>query len=77
MGTLYGSTESFISSYGYFTRGDDLPDKPLGNPVPHAEIQLVDKNGQVVTNGTAGEIWVRSPYCLQVCLIFKPGLLTL
>lgn len=65
LGSFYGATETLSVSLTYFKRNEQFPDKPLGMPVPHAEIKLVDPNGNIVPIGTNGEICVRSPYILK------------
>ncbi|XP_066295440.1 putative acyl-CoA synthetase YngI isoform X2 [Branchiostoma lanceolatum] len=37
----------------------------VGKPAPHVEIQLVDKDGQVVPLGQVGEVWVRGEFLFK------------
>ena len=58
---MYGITETTVHVTYRRIRGDDLarPDRsPIGVPIPDLRISVRDAEGNLVPDGTAGEIWV-------------------
>lgn len=58
---MYGITETTVHVTYRRIRGDDLsrPDRsPIGVPIPDLRVTLHDADGNLVADGTAGEIWV-------------------
>jgi long-chain acyl-CoA synthetase len=41
------------------------PDTSVGLPIPGVEVRVVGKDGQDVTGGAAGELWVRGPNLMR------------
>ncbi|HEX8613864.1 MAG TPA: amino acid adenylation domain-containing protein [Telluria sp.] len=56
---LYGPTEAAIDVTAWHCKGSDLPDNiPLGRPVANTAIYLLDRHGEPVPAGVAGEIHI-------------------
>ena len=65
LGQVYGATET--GPVSIYIRSDDAVRKAgsAGQPALHADIRLVGKDGQNVSSGQVGEIWVRAPNVMQ------------
>jgi long-chain acyl-CoA synthetase len=61
MGNAYGLTES--SSVATVNSGQDFLDKPesVGRPMPVIEIRIAGANGEALTAGNTGEVWIKGP----------------
>jgi long-chain acyl-CoA synthetase len=57
----YGLTET--SSLSTMNSGDDYLRKPdsVGPPVPVVEVKVVDPDGNTLTTGEVGELWIKGP----------------
>ena len=61
-----GATECGIVRQFVFRASDPIPDTvPLGHPVEDMEVMVVDRDGDEVATGEAGEILVRSRFLAQ------------
>ena len=58
---FYGSSETSFISIG----GPGAPIGSVGSSYPEVEISIRDDFGRRVPSGSAGEIWVRSPYLFK------------
>ncbi len=55
---VYGPTENTTFSSYYPVHDAQIHDIPIGYPIANSTIEIVDKHGQPVPVGVAGEIWV-------------------
>ena len=55
---LYGPTETTISSTFWTCRADADQDVPIGRPIANTQVVVVDRWGQLVPTGVAGELWI-------------------
>lgn len=62
--SMYGLTECKRVSYLPPEMIDEFPDS-VGRPMPGLEVAIVDKRGQPVSPGRAGELLVRGPSVMQ------------
>jgi acyl-coenzyme A synthetase/AMP-(fatty) acid ligase len=61
---LYGPTETTLVKFVHFITADDADRGtiPIGRPMPGASALLLDAAGRPCTVGTAGEVYISTPY---------------
>lgn len=57
----YGPTEATICATAYLCPPGEQPAPPLGNPLPHVELLLLDSDLQPVSTGEPGELCLAGP----------------
>jgi acyl-coenzyme A synthetase/AMP-(fatty) acid ligase len=59
----YGSTETGFACSNHITTAADL--NSIGSPVSGVQIEIVDDNDSVISNGSLGKIRIKTPYMVQ------------
>jgi long-chain acyl-CoA synthetase len=63
----YGMTELFRPISYLAADPTDVPDS-IGRAVPGVEVSIVDEAGQALGPGESGELWIRTPACMDAYL---------
>ena len=72
---MYGPTEATVWCSTHDVTADDARSEsiPIGRPLRHALLRIVDENGLDVEPGTAGELWAGGP-CVAGGYLGRPDL---